>query len=384
MAAMGIIFPLLPFQVLAAGAERDVVPLVFGCYAIGAFLCAPIWGTWSDKFGRKPALYASLIASSFVYFFLSQANSLFDIYLALFLAGCSAGWISIFHALAADVSNNAERTRAMGVIGASLGGGVLIGVIIGGLIAYLTKQQIGESIVYNYETAFFLSSLLYLFSFTICLTLPRAKPVARQDRPSLRSLLRFGWTSWRLILIYLIGLSAFSGLESSFAIWALQRFDAGPIMVSVALVVSGVIAVCTQGFLVGRAARIIGEKHLLMLSVALLALSYSLLALSPDIFVAIIVLSLIGIGMGMHNPCLKSWSSRVCSDRSRGSIQAALQSSSSLARILGPLLAHTVFRISDTYAIGFGYSSLYIATALLLIPSLILLSTLVPLERNPS
>ncbi len=378
MAAMGILFPLLPFQAKIQGATPDKVPLVFACYAVGAFLCAPLWGAFSDKFQRKPALYACLLISSGAYLYLARADSLVDIYWALFLTGCSAGWISIFHALASDVTEPKERTRAMGVIGASLGGGVLVGVATGGLINLILSAP--DQATQVYSTAFTVSSILCLLSLLICLRIPKIPSSHSTRRPALSSFLRFRWTSWRLILIYLIGLSAFSGLESTFATWANEHFNAGPALVSVALIISGIVAVCTQGIIVGIAARKVGEKHLLMFAVGFLALSYIGLAFASNAWIAVIVLSLIGMAMGLHNPCLKSWSSRICSSGSRGSIQSALQSSSSLARILGPLLAHGVFKLADIYDVGYGV--LYIVTAFLLIPAFILLSTLAPLRHD--
>ena len=131
----GIVMPVLPFWATDLGASGWTYGLIQSSYALSQFLLAPVWGRVSDRFGRRPVLLVTIAGTSASLAWLGMAESLAGLFAARILAGGFAANISVASAYITDVTDEQERTRWMGMLGASFGIGFLLGPAIGGLLA---------------------------------------------------------------------------------------------------------------------------------------------------------------------------------------------------------------------------------------------------------
>jgi multidrug resistance protein len=133
----GIIIPLLPFWAQRFGAGPVGVGLVLTSYALAQFLFTPVLGTLSDRYGRRPINLAALLIEALSLALSALAGSLLILLMARFIGGMGASNIGSAQAVVADVTPAEERARGMGLIGAAIGLGFVVGPASGGVLAPL-------------------------------------------------------------------------------------------------------------------------------------------------------------------------------------------------------------------------------------------------------
>lgn len=132
---LGIIIPVMPFYVQSLGASDTVVTLLFTVYALLSFFSAPLLGSLSDTWGRRPILIISIISSAIGWFVFGSATSIAILFIGRIIDGLAAGNITTAQSLLADISETpTERTANMGLVGAMFGIGFVIGPVIGGYL----------------------------------------------------------------------------------------------------------------------------------------------------------------------------------------------------------------------------------------------------------
>jgi DHA1 family tetracycline resistance protein-like MFS transporter len=131
----GIVVPVLPFYADRYGANGTVLGVIIAAYAAAQFVCAPIWGRLSDRIGRRPVMLMTIAGTALSLLFLGLADSVLTIFLARLLGGAFAANVSVASAYVSDVTAAEERTRWMGMLGASFGVGFVLGPAIGGVLA---------------------------------------------------------------------------------------------------------------------------------------------------------------------------------------------------------------------------------------------------------
>src|SRR5881398_303231 len=134
-AGFGIVLPLLPFWAERLGAGAVGVGLVLTIYALAQFIFTPVLGALSDRYGRRPVILASLLIEAFSLALSALAGSLAILLVARFIGGLGASNIGSAQAVVADVTPVESRARGMGLIGAAIGLGFVVGPALGGLLA---------------------------------------------------------------------------------------------------------------------------------------------------------------------------------------------------------------------------------------------------------
>jgi DHA1 family tetracycline resistance protein-like MFS transporter len=136
---LGLIIPVLP-RLIESMTTGDISTasqwggwLTFS-YAIMQFICAPIIGGLSDKFGRRPVLLLSLLGFGIDYLFLSFAPTIGWLFVGRIIAGITGASFTTASAYIADISTNENRAQNFGMIGAAFGLGFIVGPVIGGLL----------------------------------------------------------------------------------------------------------------------------------------------------------------------------------------------------------------------------------------------------------
>src|SRR3954470_22596592 len=137
LVGFGIVIPVLPFYVEGSrfNASPRAVGLLFASYSIMQLVFTPILGRLSDKHGRRPVLFFSLLGTAAGFFILGFATTLWMLFAGRIIDGITGGNISTAQAYIADVTTEENRAKGMGLIGAAFGLGFVFGPAIGGILS---------------------------------------------------------------------------------------------------------------------------------------------------------------------------------------------------------------------------------------------------------
>jgi len=344
LVGFGIVIPLLPYYALKFSASPLEVTSLMACYSFAQFFASPIWGRLSDRLGRKPILLVSLTCSVLSYLWLGFADALWMLFAARLLAGAGAGNISAAQAYITDVTDEKNRAKGMGMIGASFGLGFTLGPAIGGLLAGSDASSATLS------RPAFAAALLSAIALVLAVIIlkeslsPEHRRAARGPRRWALAQEAFARPSLRhIIILFFLTTTAFAGMESTFALWANSGFGWGPQQVGFLFFYIGIVLVLVQGGLVGRLSRSLGEARMALVGSVLLVLGLAGLPFSTDLPRLLVDMALLSIGFGILSPALTSLVSRAAGSTERGGILGVNQSGQSLARILGPLIGGFVY-----------------------------------------
>jgi MFS transporter, DHA1 family, tetracycline resistance protein len=344
LVGFGIVIPLLPYYALKFSASPLEVTTMMACYSFAQFFASPIWGRLSDRLGRKPILLVSLTCSVLSYLWLGFADALWMLFAARLLAGAGAGNISAAQAYITDVTDEKNRAKGMGMIGASFGLGFTLGPAIGGLLAGSDASSATLS------RPAFAAALLSAIALVLAVIIlkeslsPEHRRAARGPRRWALAQEAFARPSLRhIIILFFLTTTAFAGMESTFALWANSGFGWGPQQVGFLFFYIGIVLVLVQGGLVGRLSRSLGEARMALVGSVLLVLGLAGLPFSTDLPRLLVDMALLSIGFGILSPALTSLVSRAAGSTERGGILGVNQSGQSLARILGPLIGGFVY-----------------------------------------
>ena len=344
LVGFGIVIPLLPYYALHFQASPFEVTTMMACYSFAQLFASPIWGRLSDRYGRKPILLVSLCCSVLSYLWLGFADALWMLFAARLLAGAGAGNISAAQAYISDVTDEAHRAKGMGMIGASFGLGFTLGPAIGGLLA--GSNPTAASLSHPAFAAAGLSALALVL--TVILLKESLSPENRSKaaRPGRLAMAQdaFGRPGLRhLIILFFLTTTAFAGMESTFALWANSTLGWGPLQVGWLFFYIGLVLAGVQGGLVGRLSKTMGEARMAVTGAVLLVFGLAGLPFSTSLPLLLVDMGLLAVGFGILNPAMNSLVSRQAGADERGGILGVNQSGQSLARILGPLIAGSVY-----------------------------------------
>ncbi|MBM4404634.1 MAG: TCR/Tet family MFS transporter [Chloroflexi bacterium] len=338
----GIILPLLPLYAEELGAGGVWVGGILTAYSGLQFLSAPFLGRLSDRIGRRPVILASLAGSVAGFLITGFAGSLWALLAGRAVAGASGGSIAPAQAYIADVTTPGQRTKAMGLLGACIGLGFVLGPALG---AGLSHFGFGAASF----TAAGLAGANLLLGYFI-LTEPRREQAASTDRrPTLASLLT-AFTkpvTRRLLLATFLTTFAFVAMEATFALLGERRYDLSEARLGLIFAFGGVVIIIVQGGLVGRLSAQIGERATAACGAAILTGGLLLLPLAPGLGVAALLLGLIAAGQGLVSPALSSMLSLHAESGKQGGLLGLGQAHAAAARAIGPIVAGALFDADD-------------------------------------
>ncbi len=343
----GIIIPLLPFYAENFGASPVMITLLFSCYSLMQFLFAPLWGSLSDRLGRRPILLLSLSGSCISYLWCGLANSLWMLFASRLLAGFMGGTIVTAQACISDITTPDNRTKGMGMIGASLGLGFTLGPAIGGLLAGSNPEQI------NYQLPLLVASGLSLCAFIFAFfTLPKSgqlypdgeiKTVSGTNRLlGLIKTLNSPLINVLIGVFFLIVLGLL-GAQTTLALWVDRQFSWGPKETGYLLMFCGVVATILQGGMIGILNKKFGEVNLLVSGISCLGVGLFLMPFSPTLILLLGALSFLTIGECLSKTAIRSLLSQLVKAHETGKILGIAQSAASLGAIVGPGLGGLAF-----------------------------------------
>jgi DHA1 family tetracycline resistance protein-like MFS transporter len=337
----GMVIPVLPIYAQTAPffANPFEIGLVVSIYSWMQFIFSPILGRLSDKYGRRPILFVSLLGSAVGYVVLGLANTLFLVFVGRIVSGITGGNISAAQAYIADVTTKENRGKGMALFGAAFGLGFVLGPAIGGITSK-----------YGVHVPFFIAAVLSLIAGSaVYLVLPETRrfgtqPAEEEAGGRLAQLLgslrepKFGTVS----LIYFLLVTAFSIMTYAFVLYTAFRFNYNAEQNGYLFALVGLTAVFGQGVLFGTLVKRFGETRLVVFGCFLMALSFALIPfITPEIAG---VAGLVGVSImlafanSLASPSLNTLASKISHEHKQGASLGIMQSGASLARAIGPLI----------------------------------------------
>jgi len=378
MLAFGIIIPFTPFWAESFGASPFEVALLFSTYSFVGFLSAFPWGVISDKWGRKPILCFSMIGTAISFAFVSQADALWMLFAARAFGGLMGGTLPVAQAYIADVTPREDRAGRMGMMGAAIGAGFVLGPGIGWLLSQAGTDEA------DFRTAFMIAAGVGVLGFFVALVFLREPTVKyasdgpRRISDNLRSFSVAGALPGLLYPLIILALLALcmAGLEATFPLWTQRQLHWGPREVGIFFFYIGMIMVLVQGGLVRPLVKRVGEAKLVIAGALCMSIGFAsvLLVFAPPL--AFAGGTLIAIGYGLANPSLSAMISKNAPDTIQGTAMGASQSTQALCRILGPLAFGAAFS-------GIGRDAPYVGAGIVMFIAFIIGFRAMKYNRNP-
>jgi MFS family permease len=333
----GIIVPLLPFYAQSFNAEPWEIALIFSAFSLGAFFGEPFWGRLSDRYGRKPLLLWTVSCNSLCYLALAHAPTALIAFFIRFIGGMASGNNAVIQGYIADVTPPHLRARRMGWLGAANAIGLIVGPSVGGLFARTDIGPIGFRIPLLIAAALSASCVVALLLFIREPSVGDRKLHPTASRwAATGEVFRHPVLGRLMLLTFLIG-SAWSGIESTFALWGHARFGWGPRQVGLCFAVVGAVAGLTQFFATGALVERFGERRVLAAGMATTVAGNLLQPFSTGIVPSILFLSLAALGQSISFPTVAALISRNADPHRQGQMLGLNIAAGAMARTLGPL-----------------------------------------------
>ncbi len=375
LVGFGMVIPILP--IYAQSEPFLATPLEIGwlvaIYSLMQFIFSPILGKLSDRYGRRPVLFVSLIGSAAGYLVLGFANTLLLVFIGRVVSGITGGNISAAQAYIADVTTRENRAKGMALFGAAFGLGFVLGPAIGGITSK-----------YGVHVPFVIAAVLSLLSGAgVYFVLPESRKLRADGEPApppwristLFSSLRepsFGTIN----LNYFLLVTAFSIMTYAFVLYTAFTFGYNAEQNGYLFAFVGIAAVFGQGVLFNGLVKRFGETRLTAVGCVMMALSLFLIPFVTPEFTGLPgllgVCVLLSFGNALASPALTSLASKITHENEQGSRLGIMQSGASLARAVGPLiggllLSNAASRIDQTTL----YRTFFAAAAIMFLAFLI-------------
>ena len=345
--SMGIVIPVLPSLIEAfsgSNASAGVWNGIFvALWAAMQFVCSPIIGSLSDRYGRRPVILFSTAGLAADFVLMALAPNLWWLALGRIVGGITSSSFTTIFAYMADITEPDQRARAYGLIGAAFSGGFVAGPLIGGVLGEISPRA-------PFWAAAALSAIAFLYGL---LVLPEslspekrmAFSWARANPFGALRLLRSHTELAGLAIVNFLLYFAHHVFSAVFVLYAGYRYGWSPLEVGVLLAMVGGLDMIVQGVLVGPVTKRLGDRRTMVLGLfgGAIGLSSMGLAFTGWLFVAAMLPNAL---WGLAMPTIQSLMTRRVSESEQGQLQGANNSVASIAGVVSPLFFGVIYSLS--------------------------------------
>jgi len=394
-----LILPLLPYYAETYGASPTVVGLLTASYAAASLVGAPLMGRLSDRWGRRPVLLLSVAGTCLGFLFLGLAQPIGSalanliapaatnafilgvLFLSRLLDGLTGGNIAVAQAYIADITDESNRSKGLGLIGAAFGLGFIIGPAVGGLLS-----RSGYSV-----PSFFAAGLSLLNLFSIGFFLPESLTDERRSanlenkRPpfTLKALtvaINRPGVGPLLQVRFFFGL-AFSMFQSIFSLYAANYLHLTTQTTGFILAYVGVLSVLVQGVGIGIITKRFRENAIIITALWLMLFGLVGWAVTPNLPVLLIVMLPLALGGGMLNTVLNSAISKAVARAEVGGMLGISSSLESVTRVISPSVGGFLLGSVGAWAPGLVSAALVLWAVWFTYRRIILVKKVLPMSQ---
>ena len=339
----GILIPILPtFASKDLGISDFGIGIIVAAYSLMQFLFNPVFGRISDKIGRRPVLVVSLLFTATSYVIFSFANSFLLLLVSRMLAGLGGSNLGVAQAYIADITPKRERSKGMGIIGASFGLGFVFGPMIGGMLSEYGYAYAGFA-----AAAFSFSAFLFAFFF-----LPESN---KNKNPNAKIEFKLlDWTQIKLaledstirllMLIFFIIIFSMANIYGTFALLGYKVYHFTDRQNGYMFGIMGLTGALMQGGVIRFLTEKFRDKVLVIYSTVLMMIGLTLMPYGKTFLGLAIISIILSIGTGVLQPVILAMVSKYAPENKQGAILGLNQSISAFARVLGPLWGGFAFQ----------------------------------------
>jgi len=361
MAGFGITVPILPFMARELGTSPIGVSLLISLFALAQFLSGPVWGSLSDRYGRRRILAAGLAGYSLSFFLAGLSTTLPALIGSRALGGLlSASVFPASQAFIADKTSREDRGPAMAVMGAWINLGFLLGPVIGGALSPL-----------GYRTPMFVAGAVTAATSAFAALGLRepGEAVSKVEATGERAAAPRGWpspadiraaltspTSPYLWMTFAVSFSM-AGLTALLAYFVIDRLGGASLDAATIFTALGLVGFIAQSLLVGRLIRRFGEHRLAIGGTLVSVLGLVALVPATTLAPAVAAVMVAGLGVSLLRPSLTS-SVSCLTPLPQGLTMGVQSSLDSLGRMAGPIACGWVY--------GYGVTLPFLTSATIL------------------
>jgi DHA1 family tetracycline resistance protein-like MFS transporter len=375
-----LILPLLPYYAEQYGASPFIVGLLVASYAAASLLGSPLLGRLSDRFGRRPILLVSVFGTLLGFLFLGFAAPIGEglakllaptaanafvlgvLFFARILDGLTAGNLTVAQAYISDVTDEKNRAKGLGMIGAAFGLGFIIGPAVGGLLSKTSYSL--PAFAAAAIAALNLVQIFFLLPES--LTEERRRAMGERQRPpftlkALLAALNRPVVGPLLTVRFIFGL-AFATFQSIFALYAQYKLGLGADSTGYILAYVGVLSVITQGGLIGPLTKRFRENWLIITGLWLMAFSLLAWAFVPNLVVLLIIMLPLALAGGVLGTVIQSAITKAVQPQEIGGMLGIAGSLEAMTRVIAPMVGGYLLGNLGTWAPGI-FSAILMAGA---------------------
>jgi len=359
----GLVIPIFPIFSKELHATSLQIGFIAGLYSLMNFLFSPLWGTLSDRIGRRPVMLVSIFITMCAYVFFAFTHDLLFLVISRIFAGIGSANISAAQAYIADITEPKDRSKYMGLIGAAFGLGFIFGPPIGGYLKAMSGVGSVDMVGYVAAGLCALNLVMAYFLLPESIKVKQAhkkfefKPISNLVYELKKPIIS------ELFTLNFIFICAFSMMQITASILWVERYLLSEKEVGFVFMFIGVVGAIVQGGLVGKLTKKFGEKKLLLMGSLLMVVGLASIPYVPveHFWLQLISMTFIAFGNGCISPALSSLISQEAEPHEQGQVLGMNMSFGSLARVVGPAVGGILY--------DFHYTLPYIAGGLLMLVS---------------
>ncbi len=325
MVALGIIIPVLPRLIVQfehgdmakAATQAGIFAFI---WAAMQFIFAPVMGSLSDRFGRRPVVLLSNFGLGCDYVLMALAPTLSWLFVGRVISGITAASIPTANAYIADVTPEEKRAAKFGMLGAAFGLGFIVGPAVGGFLG-------GYGLRYPFWASAILSFANALYGLFV---LPESLPKERRSAFSVKranplgalKLLRSHPELAGLAVAMFLYYNAHESLPSMYVLYTDYRYHFTPQLTGYAFTGVGVGSTIVSAFLISFAIKKLGEARTLYTGWLCGLAGFAVLAAAPTTAISLISIPLLSL-WGLGSPAMNSLMTKSVDKSQQGPIAGA-------------------------------------------------------------
>lgn len=350
MSGIGLIIPVMPRYLETFGVAGQVLGLLIATFAFSQFIFSPIAGNLSDRYGRKNLILCGLVVYGLAQVAFGLATSIPLLFLSRFFGGLGSAFIvPPVMAFVADITTYEARGKGMGMIGAAMSFGFMIGPGIGG---FLSKV----SLHFPFYMAGVFALIAVILSFFV---LPSIKPTVKVDKKNenlVKQMARSIHTPYFVMLVIMLIFSfGIANFQVTLSLFVTQKFDYTPEDIAIILTVGGAVGVVVQMFVIEPLFKRFGEMKIILINLIIAAIAMITMLFVSGFAVILLVATIFSTATTLIRPAVNTLISKLAGNE-QGFAAGLNNAYMSLGNMIGPALAGTLFDINRTipYFVGTG------------------------------